>query len=242
MADDSAAHSGATSDDGDPVETGRMSIGDHLVELRSCIVRALVGVVLCSVVGFVYGKSILGIICKPLMVVQFNNGLQPGAQVLSPQTAFIVYLKIAFLSGLILAGPWVLYQIWRFVASGLYGKEQRFLKALFPGAIGLFVVGVAFLYFIVLPIVLTFFIRFNEQFDLPSLAPSAFQRRLLPDETERRWTRTKWKRWPCPCSLRIRKSRHQGGLGSTPRRGGWCSVRPTDCYPVPWRSGRRRPR
>ncbi len=91
MADDSAAQSDATSDDGDPVETGRMSIGDHLDELRSCIVRALVGVVLCSVVGFVFGKEILGIICRPLMVVQFANGLQPSAQVLSPSTAFLAY-------------------------------------------------------------------------------------------------------------------------------------------------------
>ncbi len=185
MADDSAAHSGATSDDGNPIETGRMSIGDHLDELRSCVVRALFGVALGTVVGFVFGKEILGMICRPLMVVQFANGLQPSAQVLSPSTAFLAYLKIGFLSGLILAGSWVLYQIWRFVASGLYGKEQRFVKSVIPGAVFLFALGVAFLYFIVLPIVLNFFIVFNKNFELPSLAPSAFQRLLLPDEAEK---------------------------------------------------------
>ncbi|MCH8150236.1 MAG: twin-arginine translocase subunit TatC, partial [Planctomycetes bacterium] len=185
MADNIPAHSDSTSDDGDPVETGRMSIGDHLDELRSCIVRALVGVALGAVVGFVFGKEILGIICRPLLVVQFANGLQPGAQVLSPSTAFLAYLKISLLSGLIIASPWVIYQIWRFVASGLYGNEKRFASAMLLPAIGLFAAGVAFLYFIVLPIVLNFFIVFNKNFELPSLTPTAFQRLLLPDDSDK---------------------------------------------------------
>lgn len=182
MADVSPDHSDSTSDGGGAADTSRMSIGDHIEELRSCMIQALVGVVLCSVVGFVFGKDILGIICKPLFIVQFRNGLQPSAQVLSPSTAFLAYLKIGIFSGLILAGPWVLYQIWRFVAIGLHSNERRFIKALLPGSIFLFATGVTFLYFIVLPVVLNFFITFNKNFELPDLTPSPFQRLLLPDD------------------------------------------------------------
>lgn len=157
-----------------------MSIGDHLDELRAALIRALVGVLLGAIVGFSFGKEILAIICKPLLVVQVANGLQPSAQVLAPSATFLAYLKVGFLAGLILAAPWIIYQIWMFVASGLYRHERRFVKAILPGSIGLFALGVAFLHFLVLPMVLNFFISFNESFPLPSLKPMSFQRFLLP--------------------------------------------------------------
>lgn len=163
------------------VETSRMSFGDHLEELRGCLVRAIVGIVIGIIVSLVFGKEILEIICRPLLIVQQANGLPPRLQVLAPTAAFLAYLKIGFLSGLVIAMPWVLYQIWAFVASGLYAHERRFMRLLVPTSLGLFVVGVLFLYFIVLPIVLHFFITFNKTFGLPDLTPTAFQRLLLPD-------------------------------------------------------------
>jgi len=165
----------------DSVDSARMSFGDHLDELRSCLIRALLGVTLGIIICLIFGREILEIICRPLLIVQHANGLQPSLQVLAPAGAFVAYLKIGFLSGLILAMPWVLYQIWRFVSSGLYTHEQRFAGSLVPASVGLFVVGVLFLYFIVLPIVLHFFIRFNRAFDAPSLTPTTFQRLLLPE-------------------------------------------------------------
>ena len=75
--------------------------------------------------------------------------------------------------------PWLIWQVWRFVASGLYPKEQRFARRLvFPSTV-LFVLGVLFLYFVVLPIVLQFFITFNRAFGTPDLTPSVFQKLLL---------------------------------------------------------------
>ena len=116
-----------------------------------------------------------------MLVVQYANGLVPRVQVLAPTAGFIAYLKIGFLSGLILTMPWVIYQIWRFVASGMYPRERRFVMLLIPASTGLFVAGVAFLYMIVLPTVLNFFISFNNQFDTPDLTPGVFQGFLLPD-------------------------------------------------------------
>lgn len=158
-----------------------MSFGDHLDELRNCLIRALVGVLIGTVVALIFGKDILEIIYRPLLIVQHANGLPPHLQVLSPTAAFSAYLKIGFLSGLILTMPWVLYQLWVFVSSGLYPHERRFTRLFAPVSLGLFAAGVLFLYFIVLPIVLHFFISFNKAFGTPDLTPSAFQRLLLPE-------------------------------------------------------------
>lgn len=158
-----------------------MSFGDHLDELRSCMVKALVGVILATIVTLYFGKDILAIIYEPLLRVQFANGLTPNLQVLAPMSAFTAYLKIGFLSGIILSAPWLLYQVWTFIAMGLYPHERRFVKRLIPASTILFMIGVLFLYLIVLPVVLQFFISFNKTFHLPNLTPSAFQKLILPE-------------------------------------------------------------
>ncbi len=165
----------------DAVDEARMSFGDHLDDLRGRLIKAIAGVAVGTIIALIFGRDLLEIICWPLLMVQHANGIPPHLQVLAPTAAFIAYLKIGFLSGLILSMPWVLYQIWLFVTTGLYVHEQRFLKSLIPASLGLFMVGVLFLYFIVLPVVLTFFIRFNKAFDMPDLTPPVLQRILLPD-------------------------------------------------------------
>lgn len=164
----------------DPFLSARMSFGDHLEELRACLIRALVGIALCAGVTLYFGREILHILYHPLLVVQFANGLQPQLQVLSPTGAFSAYLKIGLFSGLIVAMPWVLYQGWTFVASGLYPRERRFVRRLIPISGVLFAVGVLFLYYIVLPIVLHFFIGFNEAFRTSDLTPTGLGGLLLP--------------------------------------------------------------
>lgn len=162
----------------------RMSFGDHLDELRVCLIRALVGVMLGTVVCLIYGKNILAFLCTPLLAVQYANGLTPHLQALSPTAVFTAYLKIGFLSGLILTMPWVIYQIWVFVATGLYSYERRFIKRLIPASMLLFVIGVMFLYYIVLPIVLHFFISFNKNFPLNDVSPTGFQQMVLFGEED----------------------------------------------------------
>ncbi len=159
-----------------------MSFGDHLDELRGCVIKALIGVAIGTIGALIFGKQILQIICLPLLVVQYFNGLPPHLQVLAPTAAFTAYLKIGFLSGLIITMPWVLYQIWHFVSLGLYPRERRFLRMIVPISMGLFVLGVLFLYFIVLPIVLQFFISFNKTFATPDMTPTVFQRMVLADK------------------------------------------------------------
>ena len=165
-------------------EDPRMSFGDHLDQLRSTLIKAIVGWFLATVVCMVFGTEVLGIIFRPLLIAQHVNGLPPTLQVLSPMSGFTSYLKIAFLTGLIGSMPWVLYQIWAFIAPGLYAHEQRSLKKLVPLSGALFAVGVAFLYFVVLPIVLHFFIRFNQRFALPEFSSQSFMAQLLSGEPD----------------------------------------------------------
>ncbi len=157
-----------------------MSFGDHLEELRTCVIRGFVGALVGMIVSLIFGKKILALIYQPLLIVQYRNGLTPQLQVLSPTAAFTAYLKIGVLFGLIISMPWLIHQIWRFVATGLYPHERRFVRMLVPASMGLFAVGVLFLYFIVLPVVLHFFVRFNQSFAAHDLTPTPFQSLLLP--------------------------------------------------------------
>lgn len=183
MTDEPAATTGGESSPQlDPQDDAtRMSFGDHLDELRQRLIEALIGIAIASVACLVLGKHILAFIYKPLLVVQHANGLTPNLMALSPTAAFTSYLKIGFLSGLIVAMPWVLHQGWRFVGTGLYEHERRFVRRLAPASVGLFFVGVLFVYYIVLPVVLHFFVSFNRSFPMFDFTPTAFQRLLLPD-------------------------------------------------------------
>jgi len=182
MTDEPSAPSAqASSAPTDPSQDAtRMSFGDHLDELRRCMIHALIGVAIASVLCLSVGKQILAVIYQPLLVVQHANGLAPNLMALSPTAAFTAYLKIGFLTGLIVAMPWVLWQAWRFVGAGLYEHERRFVRRLMPASVGLFALGVLFVYYIALPIVLQFFVSFNRSFPAYDLAPSGFQKLLLP--------------------------------------------------------------
>ncbi len=146
-----------------------MPFGDHLEELRSCLIRALVWVVAGVVVSLIFAKRIQFILCQPLFEQQIASGLPPQLQSLSPQAGFMVYLKVALLAGIILAMPMILRELWRFVASGLYPREQKAVRRHLLPSIVLFAAGVLFLYFAVLPVVLGYFISFNESY--ADLAP-----------------------------------------------------------------------
>ncbi len=153
-----------------------MSFGDHLEELRSRLIRALLGVGLCAVVSLYFAGDLLSVILQPALAVLRANGQESTLQVLSPPDSFLIYLKIGLLCGLIIAAPWVLYQGWLFVAAGLYSHERRFVARFAPVSILLFVAGVLFMYFIVLPVVLNFFVSFSMNIPMPDTEPNWWQR------------------------------------------------------------------
>lgn len=163
----------------------RMPFGEHLEELRTCLIRALIGVVICTIVSLIFAKGILAFILAPALIVLQAHGERPELLALHPAGPFLLFLKVGFLCGLVISTPWVLYQAWQFVATGLYARERRFARNFAPFGLALFATGVTFMFYIVLPIVLNFFVVFSQGIDLPDLKMSWFQRLLLgePEST-----------------------------------------------------------
>ena len=132
---------------------------EHLVELRDRLVRALIAIM----VGF-------GLLCiwptpgglYDLLAQPMSQALPGGTKLIATGTfaPFMVPLKIALMGGFLLALPYVLYQIWAFVAPGLYSHEKRFVLPLVVSSSLLFFVGVAFCYFLVLPAMSKFIVAF----------------------------------------------------------------------------------
>ncbi len=125
----------------------------HLLELRTRLLRAIVGVLVCILLMLPIANKLYGWLALPVLKMLPAGGQMIATDPISP---FMTPLKLAAMAGLVLAAPWVLYQLWAFVAPGLYHKEKRLAVPLLVSATGLFYVGCAFAYFLVLPAVFKF--------------------------------------------------------------------------------------
>ncbi len=131
-----------------------MSLFDHLEELRLRIFYALIAVVVGVVGCFLFVKPIVRILELPAAGVKFLQ--------ISPGEYFFVSIKVAGYSGLLIASPFILYQIIRFVLPGLTRREQALLAPVVFGSSILFVAGLAFSYFALTPAALNFFVSYGE--------------------------------------------------------------------------------
>jgi sec-independent protein translocase protein TatC len=131
-----------------------MSLMDHLEELRSRLFAALAGVAVGIGVSFAGVSHIVKLLEKPAHGVTFLQ--------LAPGEYFFVSMKVAAYSGLLLATPFILYQIIKFVLPGLSVREQRFLGPAVLGSSVLFLAGLVFAYFLLIPAALNFFVRYGE--------------------------------------------------------------------------------
>ncbi len=131
----------------------------HLVELRDRLIKSLVVVLVLFGVCFYFSSDIMRFLSLPLY-----EALPPGAKpvFLAGEGAFFTLTKVAFLSALLAALPWVLYQAWAFVAPGLYEHEKRFALPLIFSSVFFLVVGIGFAYLFVLPAAYKFFFSFVE--------------------------------------------------------------------------------
>jgi len=151
----------------DIFENTRMSFGDHLLELRSCIISSLYGIVAGFIACLILGKYILGLISLPLMVALQKAGNDPQLYVQAAPESFMTYLKVSFFCGLFLSSPWTFRKMWGFIAAGLYPNEKRFMNIFAPFSATLFVLGGIFFILVVAPISLNFFITFSQKWQTP---------------------------------------------------------------------------
>ena len=132
---------------------------DHLIELRTRLLRAVAGLVLVFVALLPFANRLYGWLALPLLAKLPKGGQLIATEVASP---FFAPLKLAFFVALVIAMPWLLYQLWAFVAPGLYRSEKKaFLPFLLATPI-LFVAGAALAYYFVFPAAWTFFLSFES--------------------------------------------------------------------------------
>src|SRR5688500_13160131 len=132
------------------LDSGRMSFLEHLDELRKRLIAGLIGLVLDTCI-------------VPFIMEPMEEMLPQGGSLIStePTEYFMLWLKMGFFGGLLIAMPFVLYQVWLFVAPGLYSHEKRFAIPFVLFASLFFFGGAAFSHYIAFPVTWGFFIKFN---------------------------------------------------------------------------------
>ena len=137
--------------DGDEEEAGmvRMSFLEHLEELRTRVIRALMGLVVAFVACLAFANQIWKFISAPAIDALKSTGASPNLVFIKPTEAFaIIWMKAPMLVSLFVASPWLLYQVWSFIAPGLYRRERRWAAPFVVFTAGLFMLGGAFAYFV----------------------------------------------------------------------------------------------
>lgn len=133
-----------------------LSFLDHLVELRSRLLKACFSVLVVLIVLLPFARKLYALLAEPLTSILPEGSSMIAIDVASP---FLTPFKLALLLALIISIPVVLYQIWAFVAPALYRQEKRLARPLLYSAVFLFYAGCAFAYFVVFPLVFGFFTR-----------------------------------------------------------------------------------
>jgi sec-independent protein translocase protein TatC len=128
----------------------------HLLELRIRLMRAFVAVVLVFIPCAFYSNQLFAWLSHPLLQQLPAHSVLISTSITAP---FTTPLKLAFVTALLVAMPYVLYELWAFIAPGLYRRERHFALPLLLSAVVLFYVGVAFAYFIVFPLIFSFFVN-----------------------------------------------------------------------------------
>src|SRR5512143_1346813 len=127
----------------------------HLIEMRDRLLRAIVGVVIIFVCLFPWAKDLYALLARPLLAAMPKGGQMIATEVTTP---FFVPMKVTMMAAFLIALPWVFYQAWAFVAPGLYQHEKRLGLPLVVASVILFLLGMAFAYFLVFPIVFGFMV------------------------------------------------------------------------------------
>ena len=144
----------------------KMSFLEHLDELRTRLLRSIIAVAIGCVVSFVFLDEVFDFVTLPM-----REMLPPGSALITtePSEYFILYLKVGMLMGLFVATPYVMWQLWLFIAPGLYAHEKRFAIPFVVMSTFFFGVGAAFSHYVAFPWTWNFFLDFTADYVQPML-------------------------------------------------------------------------
>jgi sec-independent protein translocase protein TatC len=137
-----------------------MSVGDHLEELRRRLILAISGLVTALIVCLAFGKWIISFIEMPYIKAM---GEQVNLQSIAPADGFTTYMGASMIAAVVISSPWIFYQLWLFIAAGLYPHEKRYVYLAVPFSAALFIAGALFFIFMIGPITLRFLVMFNKE-------------------------------------------------------------------------------
>src|SRR6266567_4181276 len=140
-----------------PPDAGQETFISHLVELRSRLLKSIIAIVVALVCLFPWAKEIYAVLAAPLL-----KALPVGATMIATDVTgtFLVPLKVTLMAAFLIALPYVLYQMWAFVAPGLYHHEKRLALPVIISSVVFFALGMSFAYFAVFPIAFGFFANY----------------------------------------------------------------------------------
>ena len=148
----------------DDIDDSSAPLIEHLTELRNRILYSLAAFVVCMIICFTVWNPIFNFLTRPICDALATRQQDCGLVLIKLQEGFFVAIRISVMGGFAMAFPIIGYQLWRFVAPGLYKSEKSaFLPFLLASPI-MFFIGAAFAYYIVLPIAFDFFLGFQQNF------------------------------------------------------------------------------
>lgn len=140
---------------------GTMTFWEHLDELRSRVIKALIAFVVGAGAAWFFKGELLVLLTKPFVDGWASEG-GPSLHFGEPAGLFIAYIKLAMLGGFVLSLPIVLYQVWAFIAPGLYSKEKRLAIPFVVASTGLFALGGYFGWRVVFPLAFSYLLNYAE--------------------------------------------------------------------------------
>jgi len=141
-----------------------MSLLEHLEELRKRIIHSGVSLIVGFFAAYAIRERLSAFMVKPITAALKAHNLDSHLVYLNPVDPFNFYIKISLVCGAIIASPFILFQVWLFIAPGLYRQEKRYILPFMTATVGLFLTGAFFGYHYVYPGALTFLIGYGSQF------------------------------------------------------------------------------
>jgi len=144
------------------LESSKAPLLEHLVELRSRLVKSLIAFLVAFIICFFFAKNIYSFLVQPLADA-FAKGGQPGRHMIftALYETFFTYVKVGMFGAICLAFPYMAAQIWLFIAPGLYRTERKAFLPFLLATPAMFLVGAAFVYYIMMPYAIRFFLSFE---------------------------------------------------------------------------------
>ncbi|MFG0316112.1 MAG: twin-arginine translocase subunit TatC [Planctomycetota bacterium JB042] len=169
-------------DPSDPEPLGKqMTFSEHLEELRGHVKRSVIALVLLVVVAFAFQDALAHLVMLPFLDAitwikdHGRPDIDPRLTTIDPTEAVFFHLKIAFYAALVLGLPYFLYEMWRFIAAGLYAKERKAVMRVLPVSFALLAIGISFCFFVVLPIGLRFMLGYgNPEYIKPEIRVESY--------------------------------------------------------------------